>query len=209
MKFRFAMTVTLTLLLSACNFSLAEDVTPPPGYVSPTPAPTLGPLFPAKAPSTADGAPIFAQKCAPCHGDTGMGDGKQGIQLGVTVPALGLPEIARPASPAQWYTTVTRGNMERFMPPFTSLNDQERWDVVAYAITLHTSEEQVTKGRQLFEANCANCSTDFFKDQSKVAALSEVELARLLKQGNDQVKPFGAKLSDDDLWAVTAYVRSL
>ena len=71
--------------------------------------------------STENGAAIFAEKCAPCHGETGLGDGEQGIQLGVTVPAFGLPEIARPASPAQWYTIVTRGNMERFMPPFTSL----------------------------------------------------------------------------------------
>jgi mono/diheme cytochrome c family protein len=209
MKFRLAMIVTLTLLLAACNFSLAEDVTPPPGYVSPTPAPTLGPLFPAKAPSTANGALIFAEKCAPCHGGTGMGDGKQGIQLGVTVPAFGLPEVAHSASLAQWYTTVTQGNMERFMPPFASLNDQERWDVVAYAMTLHTSEAQIAKGKQLFEANCAGCSTDFFKDQTKMAALSEVELARIVKQGNDQVKPFGAKLSDDDIWAVTAYLRTL
>ncbi|HSD82493.1 MAG TPA: c-type cytochrome, partial [Anaerolineae bacterium] len=209
MKFRFVIISAITFILSACNFSLAEDVTPPPGYISPTPAPTLGPLYPAQAPSTQNGALIFAEKCAPCHGETGMGDGKQGIQLGVTVPAFGLPEIARPASLAQWYTTVTRGNMERFMPPFASLSDQERWDVVAYAMTLHTSEEQIAKGKQLFEASCANCSTDFFKDQAKMAALSEVELARIIKQGNDQVKPFGKNLSDDDMWAVAAYLRSL
>src|SRR5512147_2700879 len=165
MKFRFASIfalATLGLLLSACNFTLAEDITPPPNYVPPTPAPTLGPLFPAQAPSTENGAAIFAEKCAPCHGTTGLGDGEQGIQLGVTVPAFGLPEIARPAAPAQWYTTVTRGNMERLMPPFNSLNDQERWDVVAFALSLHTTEEQVAKGRELFESKCANCSTDFF-----------------------------------------------
>jgi len=145
--------ITATILLTACNFTLAEDVTPPPNYVPPTPAPTLGPLFPAQAPSTENGAAIFAEKCAPCHGATGLGDGPQGIQLGVTVPAFGLPEIARPASPAQWYTTVTRGNMERFMPPFASLSDQQRWDVVAYAMTLHTSEEEIAKGKGLFEDN--------------------------------------------------------
>ena len=201
--------VTATIILTACNFTLAEDVTPPPNYVPPTPAPTLGPLFPALAPSTENGAAIFAEKCAPCHGATGLGDGPQGIQLGVTVPAFGLSEIARPASPAQWYTTVTRGNMERFMPPFASLSDQERWDVVAYAMTLHTSKEEIAKGKELFEANCANCSTDFFKDQSKMSALSEVELARIIKQGNEEVKAFGSDLSDDDMWAISAYLRTL
>src|SRR3990172_6163301 len=103
MKSRYAVIVVLAFLVSACNFTLAEDVTPPPNYVAPTPAATLGPLFPAPAPSTENGAMIFAEKCAPCHGGTGLGDGEQGIQLGVTVPAFGLPEIARPASPAQWY----------------------------------------------------------------------------------------------------------
>ena len=129
--------------------------------------------------------------------------------MGVTVPAFGLPEIARPASPAQWYTTVTQGNMERFMPPFASLSDQERWDVVAYAMTLHTSKAELEKGKELFESNCANCSADFFKDQAKMAALSEVELARIIKQGNDQVKAFGSKLSADEVWTVAAYLRTL
>jgi mono/diheme cytochrome c family protein len=209
MKFCFAIIIALTLLLSACSFTLAEDITPPPGYIPPTPAPTLGPLYPEQAPNTQNGATIFAEKCAPCHGATGLGDGPQGIQLGVTVPAFGLPEIARPASLAQWYTTVTRGKIERFMPPFASLTEQQRWDVVAYAMSLHTTEEETAKGKQLFETNCANCSTDFFKDQSKMSALSEVELARIVKQGNDQVKAFGSNLSDDDVWAVAAYLRTL
>lgn len=210
MKFRhITVFVFSTIIITACNFTLAEDVTPPPNYVPPTPAATLGPLFPAQAPSTENGALIFAEKCAPCHGATGLGDGPQGIQLGVTVPAFGLPEIARPASPAQWYTMVTRGNMERFMPPFASLNDQERWDVVAYALTLHTSAEEIARGKKLFESNCAGCAADFFKNQEKMSALSAVELARIVKQGNEQVPAFGAALSDDDVWAVSAYLRTL
>ncbi|HEX9838615.1 MAG TPA: c-type cytochrome [Anaerolineales bacterium] len=212
MKFRFAIIIALASLvffLSACNFTLAEDITPPPNYIPPTSVPTLGPLYPAQAPSTENGAAIYVEKCAPCHGETGLGDGEQGIQLGVTVPAFGLPEIARPASLAQWYTTVTRGNMERFMPPFASLSDQERWDVVAYAMTFHTSQAEIEKGKQLFEKNCADCSTDFFKDQSKMSALSEVELARIIKQGNEEVTAFGTNLGDDEVWAVAAYVRTL
>jgi mono/diheme cytochrome c family protein len=212
MKFRFAVIValvTLAFLLAACNFTMAADVTPPPGYVPPTAAPTMGPLYPAQAPSTENGALIFADKCAACHGETGLGDGPQGIQLNVTVPAFGLPEIARPASMAQWYAVVTQGNIERFMPPFASLSDQERWDVVAYAMTLHTSEEELATGRELFEANCENCSTDFFADQTKMAELTEVELARIIREGNEQVPAFGASLSEEEVWSVAAYLRTL
>jgi len=104
MKLRYILPFTLALLaLTACNLTLAEDVTPPPDYVALTPLPELGQLYPAQAPSVENGAAIYVEKCAPCHGDTGLGDGEQGIQLGVTVRAFGLPEIARAASPAQWW----------------------------------------------------------------------------------------------------------
>ncbi len=210
MKFRFIIIlIILATLLSACNLTLAEDVTPPPGYIAPTPLPTLGPLYPAQIPSVETGALIYVEKCAPCHGATGLGDGEKGIQLGVTVRAFGLPEIARSASPAQYYTSVTRGNIERFMPPFASLNDQQRWDVVSYVLTLHTTPEQIAKGRELFEANCKNCSTDFFKNQEQMSELSAVELARLIRQGNAEVPAFGANLEDNDLWAIAAYLRTL
>jgi mono/diheme cytochrome c family protein len=201
MKFRITFLIVLASLLTACNFTLAEDVTPPPDYIPPTPMPALGPLYP--------GAAIYVEKCAPCHGDTGLGDGEKGIQLGVTVRAFGLPEIARAASPAQYYTSVTRGNIERFMPPFNSLNNQQRWDVVSYVLTLHTTPEQIAKGKELFDANCANCSTDFFKNQEKMSELSAVDLARLIRQGSSEVPAFGANLEDNDLWAVAAYLRTL
>src|SRR5690606_14889645 len=143
---------------------------------------------------------------AACHGETGLGDGEQGIQLNVKVPALGLPEIARPASPARWYTVVTQGNIERFMPPFASLNDQERWDVVAYVMTLHFSDEEIIRGEQLFEENCAGCPIAFFQDQKTMSALSDIELAGIVRLGNNQVPAFGVNFSEEDIWATVAYL---
>lgn len=209
MKPRLFSLVIFVFLLTACNFSLAEDVTPPPNYVPPTPMPTLGPLYPAEAPSIENGAAIYAEKCAACHGPAGMGDGDQGKQLPVTVAALGLPQVGRAASPADWFTVVTRGNIERFMPPFASLTDQQRWDVVAYALTFHTKAEQVAQGQSVFEANCAGCSLDFFKDQTEMAALSADDLVQLLKNGSDKVTALSGNLSDDDLYAAAAYLRTL
>ena len=46
MKFRFAIITAITLTLSACNFTLAEDVTPPPNYVPPTAHANAGSAFP-------------------------------------------------------------------------------------------------------------------------------------------------------------------
>ncbi len=210
MKLRYALILAIAAaLLAACNFTLAADVTPPPGYVPPTPMPTLGPLFPPSAPDIEHGASIYAEKCAACHGATGLGDGEQGKQLPVTVAAFALPETAHKATPAQWFTTVTQGNMERFMPPFTgSLSEQDRWDVISYALTLHATSDQVAKGKAIFEQKCADCAK-VFSDQKKMAALSEDDLVRIIKNGEGDVPAFGSGLSDADAYAVATYLRTL
>lgn len=77
-SFRRFLTLSLLLLaslvFSACQFSLAEDITPPPGAQVPTmaqaqPTTVSGPVFPLVAPDPVKGKPIYTEKCAPCHGD--------------------------------------------------------------------------------------------------------------------------------------------
>lgn len=198
-----------SMILSACNFTLAADITPPPDYVPPPPQPTLGALFPAAPPDVQNGAALYAEHCLPCHGASGLGDGPQAQQLPVPVAALGLPETARQASPARWYTVVSQGNLDRFMPPFTSLSDQERWDVVLYALSLHATPDEIEQGRELFESNCGACDTALFRDREKMAALSAADLAELIKTGGQGLPAFGANLSEDGLYAVAAYLRTL
>jgi len=208
MKIRHTVFLLATLfLLTACNFTLAEDVTPPPDYKPPAPAPTMGPLFPSAAPDPANGAALFVENCAPCHGATGMGDGAQSAMLegqGVTIPLLGSPEFAQGKTPAAWYQMVTQGNLEKFMPPFSSLNDQQRWDVVAYAITLHTTPDQLEAGKTL----CGDCA-QYFSNQKMMSALTENDLVNLMKNGEGEIPAFGKDFTDDEALAVAAYLRSL
>ncbi len=194
--------------LSGCSFSLAQDVTPPPDYTPPPPPPTVGPAVPPAPPDLQRGAAIYAEKCAPCHGERGLGDGPQGKELPVSVPPLGLPQIGRAAVPAEWYRIVTQGNLERFMPPFTSLSVQERWDVVAYALTLHVSPAELERGRKLFEDFCSDCPLDQFRDQEWMAARSNQELARILQEGNGTFSGLNARMSDG-FNELAAYVRTL
>lgn len=196
-------------LLAACNFTLAADVTPPPDYVSPTAMPTLGALVPASAPDIQDGASIFAQNCSACHGDKGLGDGPQSMQLPVTVPGIGLAQVAQQASPAEWFKIVTQGNLDRFMPPFVgALTDQQRWDVVSYVLTLHTTAEQLAEGKKLFEANCPDCAAKF-SDQARMAALSENDLVSLMRNGEGDLPAFAKGFTDDQAHAVGAYLRTM
>lgn len=197
-----------TIFLAACNMTLAADITPPPGYVPPTPMPTLGPLFPNQAPDVENGKAIYSEKCAACHGERGLGDGEQSKDLPVSVIPIGLPEFSREATPAQWYATVTQGNLERFMPPFTSLNDQERWDVVSYALTLHTTNEQVELGKTLVEQNCSECG-GAFTSLEMMSALSEDDLVKLMREGSGSIPAFGSGFSDEEAYAAAAFIRTL
>ena len=113
----------------------------------------------------------------------------------VTIPALGSPEFAQGKSPAAWYQMVTQGNLEKFMPPFSSLNDQQRWDVVAYAITLHTTPEQLEQGKAL----CGDCA-QYFSDQKMMSALSENDLVNLMKNGEGNIPAFGKDFTDEKRW---------
>jgi mono/diheme cytochrome c family protein len=218
MKSRFVIIFILSaVFLSACNFSLASDITPPPNYKSPTPAPTLGALFPVEAPSLQNGSAIYAEKCAPCHGDEGRGDGAQGLQLSVKVPAFGLPSVGRAAIPSNYFTIVSQGKIENFMPPFSgSLNDQQRWDVVAYALSLHTSAEELARGKTLYETNCAECHGEEgsaiakvdLSNQQFMAKRTEQDLFNAVTQGATGMPAF-SQLTEDERWALAAYVRSL
>ncbi|GAB4528608.1 MAG: hypothetical protein Fur0018_14740 [Anaerolineales bacterium] len=220
------------VLLSACSFSMAEDITPPPGAqvqtavtVQPASPQSAGPLFPLVAPDPANGKAIFEQKCAPCHGPQGLGDGPQAAQLPNPPAPLGQPDFARQATPAEWYAVVTNGNIDKFMPPFVSLSDGERWDVVAYALTLSTPAETLARGESLFAENCARChgvggngdgpdaaqagNVPAFTDQAFMAQFPAEDMAVTITNGQGNMPAFGDQLSADDIWALTGYLRSL
>ena len=222
--------VTL-LILSACSFSLAEDITPPPGaevpFEQPTQPPLSGPLYPIVHPDPSAGRSIYLEKCAPCHGESGLGDGAMAGQLPVPAPALGTDVLARGSSPAAWYAMVTQGNLERRMPPFGSLTDRQRWDVVAYAYSLSNPAERILAGGTLYEENCAACHGEYgdgtgpdaaslsipatdFTDQELMAGISGVQLFQAISEGKGSDMPaFGEQLSEEQRWTLAAYLRSL
>ena len=141
-----------------------------------------------------------------------MGDGPQAGMLENPVPALGDPTLARAATPSDWYLMVTQGNMQNFMPPFKSLADQQRWDVVAYALSLSVSPEDVATGATLFQENYADCFGEDgsagdldFSDLEAMSQTSTVDIVATL----DQSSCNSVDLTEADQWAVAGYVRSL
>lgn len=222
----------MALFLSACTISLAEDIAPPPGSQQDAASPgeslqVSGPHYPLVPPNPENGAAIYVEKCAPCHGDTGKGDGPQASQLPNPATPIGTREVASQASPQEWYAIVTNGNLERFMPPFGSLSDTQRWDVVAYVYTLSMSENELALGKDLFLEICSDCHGENgngkgpqasalaspppdFNDQAFMAQFSTADFKQVVTEGAaGEMHAFAGLLDDQQLWAVSSFVRKL
>lgn len=89
------------------------------------------------------GRELYRANCAPCHGDTGRGDGPSAAaledDLGRPAPphdlTTGLWKSGR--YPADLFRTLTTGMDGTPMPSFgDALSAEERWDLVSYLLSL-------------------------------------------------------------------------
>ncbi|VVO28761.1 cytochrome c/FTR1 family iron permease [Pseudomonas fluorescens] len=88
---------------------------------------------PIITPDPTRGAPLYAQHCSVCHGDSGAGDGPAGV--GLTPPPANLREASRldRLSLYALYNTLGLGVEGTDMPSFADqLDDRQRWDLATY-----------------------------------------------------------------------------
>ncbi|MFL1523743.1 FTR1 family protein [Pseudomonas sp. O230] len=88
---------------------------------------------PIITPDPTRGAPLYAQHCSVCHGDTGAGDGPAGV--GLTPPPANLRDVARQDRLSLYaiYNTLGMGVEGTDMPAFADqLDDRQRWDLATY-----------------------------------------------------------------------------
>lgn len=113
---------------------------------------------PETPPHAARGRIIFSQNCAPCHGDTGLGDGPVAADLPAPPPSLADPAHVQSQTPAGWFTVTKYGRIEQMMPPWESrLSDQEIWQAVFYAWSLHLDQAALDAVAPEYAATCAGC----------------------------------------------------
>jgi mono/diheme cytochrome c family protein len=201
------------LILAGLGLCLLLAVALPAGAASPgqTEAPT------PPAPTT--GRESYLQNCAPCHGETGRGDGPSAQGLGNPPTAFANLAAVADLPLSQWFDVAKNGRMDRMMPPWGNrLTDQEIWDTVAYAWTLHTSQAQVGMGKAVYEANCASCHgadgkgkapMPDFTDFAATSQVSQGQWAQAVATGVNGMPAFGDKLSEAERVSALEYVRSL
>ena len=116
---------------------------------------------PSTPPFAAGGRSSYAENCAPCHGEQGLGDGPTAADLPGPPTAFADPAAIAELSPAMLFHTTKFGRLQAMMPPWQNqLDDGEIWDTVAYAWSLHTTEAATTAGQALYAESCANCHGD-------------------------------------------------
>ena len=205
----------LVALLAGCTFTLAADVTPPPGW-EPTPVPPtpqVDRLYPLTPPDPANGATLYQTNCADCHGPEGKGDGRLADQLPKQPPSFVDPEHAANAAPADWFLTVTQGKMDALMPSFASLPEADRWDVVAYITSLRYSQAERQQGAALYQKRCAGCHRENGASKphtwQNTAGLSDAALRQLILQADGTQHPIVDGLTPEEFPAILAYLRTL
>ncbi len=88
---------------------------------------------PVITPDPTRGAPIYAQQCAVCHGDAGLGDGPAGIGLEPAPSNLTDAKRLGRLSLYDLYSTTTLGVEGTDMPAFADqLDERQRWDLAVY-----------------------------------------------------------------------------
>lgn len=193
--------VMMTLILVGCGQNLSGE----PDIIGTIPA-TFPPAPHAiTAPLIQQGAQIFANRCASCHGLNGEGDGEL-VQSG-QIPFMGdFTDISATdgQSLQDWFSVITMGNLENGMPPWEqALTPEQRWAVALFSYTLPYTSEQISAGERLIADNPTlnTLLTPFIADQFVLLNTSDDALG-------DFIASTGGIIAEDDQQAIIAYARA-
>ena len=156
------------------------------------------------------GAESYAANCAPCHGETGLGDG-------VTASAFTCPvfafAIAEPTTDLHdWFDTTTNGLRQSetcIMPPWNQrLNSDQIWEVVAYAQTLRYDNTLQPQG-EIVLAEYQTGDTSYLADANWQTDNTDQNILTAITDNTLEGFDFSGSISEDDQQAALVHIRSL
>ena len=110
------------------------------------------PTAPDSAPNLSEGALLYQEHCASCHGVSGDADGPLSVGLDPEPIAFTDIERANQRSPLSLYQTITQGVEGTSMVPYKQLDELQRWALAYYVGTL-AYLEQIDAGADLWETS--------------------------------------------------------
>ena len=79
---------------------------------------------------------LFQDKCALCHGARADGQGVRSKGLSGKPADFSSPTWRAGATPRYVYQVISEGKRGTSMPAWPTLGEQEKWDVVAYVLSI-------------------------------------------------------------------------
>jgi high-affinity iron transporter len=140
------------------------------------------------------GEKLFGANCASCHGARGMGDGPNAATINPKPPALGSAAVMRDVSPAMMFRKISVGVTGTAMLPFSpQLTTEQRWSIVTYIASLHSSPRDIAEGEGLYAQGCVECHG--------AVGLGDGTMARMLSKAPTELGSFAwqAERSDSQL----------
>jgi high-affinity iron transporter len=176
----------------------------------------------------AAGRTIYQSTCASCHGISGLGDGPAAIALNPKPPAIGSAKEMESRSPALLYRILSVGVAGTPMAGFASrLTSDQRWNVVAYVMSLRSNASQIAEGEGIVAQRCAQChgmagngDAQLTRALSRVppeigsfawqAERTDAQLGAAVRDGTPGTPmPAAHDLSEAQVQSVVAYLRTL
>jgi high-affinity iron transporter len=153
--------------------------------------------LPRTPPDLADGARLYQQQCASCHGTRGMGEGPAATGLNPKPPAIGDAATMFAATPGMMFRKISVGVSGTAMQPFSSvLSPTQRWNIVAYLGSLRAPAERIAEGEGLYTQTCAECHG--------ATGAGEGTVARSLSKLPPEIGSFGWQVERSDSQMVVA-----
>jgi quinol---cytochrome-c reductase cytochrome c subunit len=172
------------------------------------------PVFAQTAPATPDGAALFAQHCAVCHGDRG-----QGVNAIVSVAG---PNIQAEHDQGQVLTAVETGPSH--MPSFSRILSVEEMRAVSSFVVqriavIPLSGGDVSHGGILYRTYCSACHRTDVRggalafsgaNAPDLSAKSPAIIAGAVRSGPGPMPSFPPSVLDDkELASIVAYVQAV
>jgi high-affinity iron transporter len=186
-------------------------------------------IFPPEPPSASRGRLLFAENCVSCHGEAGDGYGSSAQGLSPPPADFTDPAFMRFETPYDFFHIISAGKASSAMPAWSEvLSVQERWDLVSYLWTVLPGSEKLAEGQGVYLAHCASChgadgsgqgrfSSSLLKpapDWKSIEVLvrrTDTDLHTAVEDGipGTPMPSFERTLSEEERWAVAAYLRML
>lgn len=135
MKKVFSLIMFAILFLTACGGTNNSPDSNPDSVLATVPAEYAGKSNPLNSESAVDGAAIFKNYCASCHGEAGKGDGYAGASL--EPKPKDLSKLSTVADDDYLFWRINKGREGTAMIGWADILDEEQiWQVVSFIRTL-------------------------------------------------------------------------